>query len=178
MKYSFIKNAELIPLSPIGMNICYKPVKFEKGDVIDGKRKGSIVMFVKNNKMFAIDDSLGYLFDMQQEIKSNAVGRIGGSGMRGGSFGGMRMGGGVPTARLGGMRGGVPSGTRLGGMRGGRLSRGGRRGYFRNGMFYVPFGVSVYAGLGGMCYYLDEYGYPVYFPCNSWIYDLDVTNIP
>ena len=50
MKYSFIKNAELIPLSQIGMNICYSPVKFERGEVIEGKRKGRIVMFIKNNK--------------------------------------------------------------------------------------------------------------------------------
>jgi hypothetical protein len=144
MKYSFIKDAELIPLSQIGMNICYSPVKFERGEVIDGKRKGKVVMFIKNDKMFAVDDSLGIIFDMQREFKSNAVGR----GGRGG----------FP---LGLARRGFPS----------------RRGH-RNGKFYVPQGFSVYNTLGGMCYYLDENGFPVYFPCNSWVYDLDVTNIP
>jgi hypothetical protein len=147
MKYSFIKNAELIPLSQIGMNICYSPVKFERGEVIDGKRKGKVVMFIKNDKMFAVDDSLGIIFDMQREFKSNAVGR--GGAVRGG----------FP---LGLARRGFPS----------------RRGNYRNGKFYVPQGFSVYNTLGGMCYYLDENGFPVYFPCNSWVYDLDVTNIP
>jgi hypothetical protein len=52
------------------------------------------------------------------------------------------------------------------------------RGGYRNGKFYVPQGFSVYNTLGGMCYYLDQNGFPVYFPCNSWVYDLDVTNLP
>lgn len=186
MKYAFIKDAELIPLSQIGMNICYSPVKFERGEVIDGKRKGRIVMFFKNDKMFAIDDSLGILFDMQREIQSNAVGR-GGGAMRGGAMrGGLPMRGALPMRvpmsapipmrqpirNVRGVRGGFP----LGLARRGFPSR--RRGYYRNGMFYVPYGFSVYNTLGGMCYYLDENGFPVYFPCNSWIYDLDVTNIP
>ena len=166
MKYAFIKDAELIPLSKIGMNICYTPVKFERGEVIEGKRKGGIVMFIKNNKMFAVDDSLGILFDMQKELKSNAIGR--GGAMRGVGF--PMRGVGFPI-RGGGGRGGFPLG----------LARRGfpsRRGHYRNGKFYVPQGFSVYNTLGGMCYYLDENGFPVYFPCNSWVYDLDVSNIP
>ena len=186
MKYSFIKDAELIPLSQIGMNICYSPVKFERGEVIEGKRKGRIVMFIKNNKMFAVDDSLGILFYMQREFKSNAVGRGGaamGGAMRGGGFpmrnAPARMNAPMPmrnvpmqnVIRGGGGRGGFPLG----------LARRGfpsRRGHYRNGKFYVPQGFSVYNTLGGMCYYLDENGFPVYFPCNSWVYDLDVTNLP
>jgi hypothetical protein len=172
MKYSFIKDAELIPLSQIGMNICYSPVKFERGEVIEGKRKGGIVMFIKNNKMFAVDDSLGILFDMQKELKSNAIGR--GGAMRGGGF--PIRGGGFPMRGVGfPIRGGGRGGFPLGLARRGFPSR---RGHYRNGKFYVPQGFSVYNTLGGMCYYLDENGFPVYFPCNSWVYDLDVSNIP
>ena len=123
-------------------------------------------MFIKNNKMFAVDDSLGILFDMQKELKSNAIGR--GGAMRGVGF--PMRGVGFPI-RGGGGRGGFPLG----------LARRGfpsRRGHYRNGKFYVPQGFSVYNTLGGMCYYLDENGFPVYFPCNSWVYHLDVSNIP
>jgi len=181
-KYSFNKDAELIPLSPIGFNFCYSPVNFAKGDVINGTKRGTVVFFSKNNKSFAIDDSLGILFNMQQEIKSNAIGRGGiamGGGMRGGAImrgGGFPMGGGA-IIRGGGagfpVRGG---GFPLGLARRGFPSH--RRGYYRNGRFYVPQGFSVYNALNGMCYYLDENGFPVYFPCNNWIYDLDVANLP
>ena len=182
MKYSFIKDAELIPLSQIGMNICYSPVKFERGDVIEGKRKGKIVMFIKNNKMFAVDDSLGILFDMQRELKSNAVGRMGGGAMGGAMRMPMPMPMNRPMPNRMPMNRPMPNQMQqrpIGRFPIGLARRGfpNRRGY-RNGKFYVPQGFSVYNTLGGMCYYLDQNGFPVYFPCNSWVYDLDVTNLP
>ena len=101
-----------------------------------------------------------------ETLHSIAIGR--GGAMRGVGF--PMRGVGFPI-RGGGGRGGFPLG----------LARRGfpsRRGHYRNGKFYVPQGFSVYNTLGGMCYYLDENGFPVYFPCNSWVYDLDVSNIP
>lgn len=171
-KYYFNKGAELIPLTPIGFNFCYSPVVFNKGEVISGIKRGTVVFFSKNNKNFAVDDSLGILLNMN-EVKSNAVGRMGGGAMRGA----MRM----PMNRpMMNRPMPIPNQQRPIGRLPIGLARRGfpSRRHYRNGKFYVPYGFSVYNTLGGMCYYLDENGFPVYFPCNSWVYDLDVTNIP